>query len=750
MKLLVEKHPQVAIKMPFTGSDDFKVVSAKDNLCVDTTLFIKAIVESKDSVTLINRPRRFMKSTNMSMAKYFLNCHPNNVENRLMFDRFKIARDLKFCESHQGQYPVIQVSLKSIDAQSLDEATGKFRELISSLFNDFDYLLSSEKLSETNKEKFLRYCKGDFDAAELENGLKNLSSFLYRHHQKKVFIFIDEYDAPLNNAYLSLLACSSQPSNHEKMQRNQNYINDLTLLLRGFLGACLKSNEYLEKGLLTGILRLSKNELLSTLNNLACYGVTEQQQPYTDYFGFSEANVVQLLRECALPAEKIEEIKAWYNGYLIGENNLIIYNPWSVMEYIKKRGSAGPYWARTGGVDKMIQHLLLSDIKEISSKFRRLIARQTLESEQVSEALDFKDLLSDLPQQREKCLWTLLLCSGYLTPSNITRAGLSYNCDLLIPNYEVHINFVEIFSDWLVNHSQVFRNHPLLINLCAGNVSIFAKYFGDYLLKSTSLRDFSAESDYQALMIGLFFLLGSEYQVKSNIEMGLGYPDFIIVPTAAKGGNLGIIIELKHLSSKKADKQLGARKLQLEALAKDEALSQIEDRHYTHAFDDYPHITRVVKIGVAFASKMMVCAFRFNEIGQITAQTEVTLCYGFNEKQLKLIKVKKPRLKRQPSDEDLFIPATDSATKSKASKNAKTSALEEVEEDELLMVGLEEEAAIEDEEELVEAQQSDKKRLKSVFFDSKKPESESSNQPDLFEEDDVEEEEQYSSEPSRN
>lgn len=454
MKLVVEPDQLAAKKMPFTGSDDFKVVSGKNNLCVDTTLFIKAIVDSKDSVTLINRPRQFMKSTNMSMVKYFLSCHPNNADNRAIFERFNIAKDSSFCKSHQGKYPVIHISLKSIDAQSLEEASAKFRELISNIFNDFDYLVLSDKLSQIQKDKFQKYCRGEIDPAAIVNGLKYLSNLLYRHHNQKVYIFIDEYDAPLNNAYLSLISSSSQPENHEKMQNIQDYINQLTLLLRGFLGEGLKSNEYLEKGLLTGILRLPNNELLSTLNNLACYGVTEQQQPYTDYFGFTESAVIQALSESGLPAEKIEEIKAWYNGYIIGENNQIIYNPWSVMEYIKKHGTPGPYWARTGGVDKMIQHLLLSDIKEISSKFRRLIARQTLESEQVSEAFDFKDLLSQLPKQREKCLWTLLLCSGYLTSSNITRAGLSYNCDLLIANQEVHINFLEIFSEWLVNEDE--------------------------------------------------------------------------------------------------------------------------------------------------------------------------------------------------------------------------------------------------------------------------------------------------------
>lgn len=517
-------------KTPYTGVDDFKVISDKSNLYVDKTLFIPDFVESKESVALITRPRRFSKSTNMSMLTYFLSNHPDNADNMSLFERFNVGKDVSFCKQHQGQSPVIFLSLKGVEEDTFELALDKVRNLIRRLYRHYRYL--HESLAEDDKALFNLYVKGRADKSDLEDALICLSEFLYQHHQKKVYILIDEYDAPLNHAYMMSLSIAHQLDNQEKKQKEQDCIHQLSLFLKNFLGAALKSNVYLEKGLMTGILRLSKNAMLSSLNNLACYGVLDTR--YSEHFGFTQAEVINALDESVLSPNKLAEIKAWYNGYSIGPH--VMYNPWSVMKYIQHAGEPVAYWVRTGGIDNVIQQMLLAGSDDTTTKVRQLITQPKASTPvDVSEAIIFEDLMSEAIALREKALWTLLLCSGYLTAREATNEGLSYSCTLSIPNHEVHLNYVEIFSDWLSRCCSLSQDHSVLQALCAGDVATFTRDFGRYLLGSASLRDFQAEADYQALLIGIFYLLKSRYHVTSNIEGGLGFPDFTLVPKTSAG-----------------------------------------------------------------------------------------------------------------------------------------------------------------------------------------------------------------------
>lgn len=655
-------------KTPYTGVDDFKVISDKSNLYVDKTLFIPDFVESKEGVTLITRPRRFSKSTNMSMLTYFLSNHPDNADNLSLFEGFAIAEDVAFCKQHQGQSPVIFLSLKGIEEDTFDLALHKVRNVIADLYENYRYL--HDNLATHEKKLFTQYINGQADQSHLEDALKNLCKFLFKYHKKKVYILIDEYDAPLNHACMMSLSIAHQLDNQQRKQKSQDYIHQLSLFLKNFLGAALKSNVYLEKGLMTGILRLSKNAMLSSLNNLECYGMLDKR--YGDHFGFTKVEVIKALEESELSPDKLAEIKTWYNGYTIGPH--VMYNPWSVMKYIKYDGEPIAYWVRTGGVDSIIQQMLFAGSHDTKSLVRQLISQDKSSMlVDVSEAIIFENLLSSVEPLREKALWTLLLCSGYLTASDITPTGLSSSCTLAIPNHEIYLNFVEIFSEWLMRDSGLSQNHAVLQALCAGDVERFTEEFGQYLLTATSLRDFQAEADYQALLIGLFSLIEARYHVKSNREGGVGFPDFILVPKTSAVGDLGFVLELKHLGRDKKP-TLIARKAQLELLARDEALGQIDEKHYASELTGYAHVKRVVKIGLAFSGKMLVCAYCDHSIDNPRDATEVQLCYGFNESQLRPAKsTKQKRVKRQSSDERLYLPAKEVAEMGfLGSKKAKT------------------------------------------------------------------------------
>ena len=410
------------------GTSDFGEVMRSDFLFVDKSQLIQSIIDSTDKVTLITRARRWGKTLNMSMLEHFFASEVAGLATAGLFDDLKIAKINKgqYVQHHQGKYPVIFISFKEVKKQDYDSALEAVYQQIIKVYKENLVLLNSEKLSEFDKDK-MRYilsfkprkfgAKASDDPYSVEqycDALKALSEFLYKHYQKRVYILIDEYDTPLNAAY------------------KHGYLDSLSLFLRDMFSAALKDNPYLEKGIMTGILRVSKNNMLSGLNNLECYSVLDKQ--YNDCFGFTETEVNDLFSE--IGEAEIENIKSWYNGYMIG--NEVLYNPWSIMNCLAK-GEIKPFWVLTAD-DSLLRKGLLESSPATKTQFEALIKGQTITAG-ISESLTYSDLMDN-----EWFIWTLLLYCGYLKVTDCELEGTHYNCTLAVPNREVAALYTDIFS----------------------------------------------------------------------------------------------------------------------------------------------------------------------------------------------------------------------------------------------------------------------------------------------------------------
>jgi hypothetical protein len=380
------------------GVDDFAKLSDRENnyLFADKTLFIKEMIDDKSEAILITRPRRWGKTLMMSTLHHFLSAEVIGQPTRNLFDDLAIAQvdDGRYL-AHQGQYPVIFFSFKDIKEQTFAGALSKVETLIQELFRQHKYLRKSENLDEDDVRLFSSYLNGETTQQGLENALKVLSELLHKHCSKRVYILIDEYDSPLNNAY-------------------GRYFNEMSDFMKNMLSTALKGNPYLKKGIMTGVLRISKDSMLSGLNNLKVFTVLDEE--YKQFFGFTEKELDALFADQELEKDE-EKIRGWYNGYQVG--GLTLYNPWSINNVLQSRGRLRAYWVNTGD-DSLLRTLLQQASPDIKEKFLTLLEGRSIEGF-INESIRFEHL--DEMRRDEASIWTLLVYTGYL---NVPVASLSW------------------------------------------------------------------------------------------------------------------------------------------------------------------------------------------------------------------------------------------------------------------------------------------------------------------------------------
>ena len=551
-------------KLPI-GVSNFKDIIEKNYYYFDKTKFIENILEDGSQVKLFTRPRRFGKTLNMSMLKYFFDVK-NKDENRKLFEGLNISKSEYF--DMQGNFPVISVSFKKYQEKDWKNGFDMIKDIISGLYDEFEFV--KEKLSTRKKKKFDSILMEEANLANWKNSLADLSNYLYDFYGKKVIVLIDEYDQPIINSYI------------------EGYYDETIDFFKSFYGSVLKDNEYLEMGVMTGILRVAKENIFSGLNNIKVHSILNER--FTEYFGVLENEVETSLKNFGLEYD-LSDVQKWYNGYLFGETK--VYNPWSIINFLDEK-KLGAYWVNTSE-NSLIKLYLQKMKKEIFDDFSKL-----LNEENISKIINDNVTFGNLEANFEKNFWNLFFHSGYLTLAekyDVMKKVVSVK----IPNKEI----LEMFSDMFIE--VYFKNTGIFLDmtdaLTNGNISNFKKYLKEILLENTGIFDVSGtykEQFYHGLMLGLVLILKNEYEITSNNFAGKGRYDLLLKPKNILEGKEGIIIELKIINEVK---NLNDNKIH-EKLEKEceVALKQIDEKGYSSVLKN-AGIEKVLKIGIAFLGK---------------------------------------------------------------------------------------------------------------------------------------------------
>ena len=551
-------------KLPI-GIDGFEKIRTNDFYYADKTLFIKELLQNWGEVNLFTRPRRFGKSLNISMLKCFFEIGSNPV----LFDGLKIAQEKELCEKYMGKFPVISISLKSVDGLSYEAAVTALRRAIGNEACRFSFLTESERLGQNDKELYMgltavkdgKYLMTD---GVLTDSLKTLSLLLEKHYGQKAILLIDEYDVPLDKAFQA------------------GYYDEMVSLIRNLLGNALKTNDSLYFAVLTGCLRISKESIFTGLNNPKVHTISDVR--YDEYFGFTNADVDELLEFYGLSAYK-DTIKDWYDGYRFGDTD--VYCPWDVINYCDELladPSAEPenYWANTSGND-LIRRLLKKANQSTRNDVEQLINGGTI-IKPIRQELTYREVEDSIDN-----IWSVLYSTGYLT---CRRRVPGKKMELVLPNWEVRELFIELVKDWFEETTQADSGR--ISRFCeafpSGDTDTIQKMLGDYLWDSISVRDTAVrrnmkENFYHGMLLGLLQNQDS-WLVKSNAETGEGYSD-ISIQTPDR---VGIVIELKYADDGNLEKACA------------EALGQIEEKKYAESLKRWG-TKKILKYGIAFYEK---------------------------------------------------------------------------------------------------------------------------------------------------
>ena len=551
-------------KLPI-GVSNFKDIIEKNYYYFDKTKFIENILEDGSQVKLFTRPRRFGKTLNMSMLKYFFDVK-NKDENRKLFEGLNISKSEYF--DMQGNFPVISVSFKKYQEKDWKNGFDMIKDIISGLYDEFEFV--KEKLSARKKKKFDSILMEEANLATWKNSLADLSNYLYDFYGKKVIVLIDEYDQPIINSYI------------------EGYYDETIDFFKSFYGAVLKDNEYLEMGVMTGILRVAKENIFSGLNNIKVHSILNER--FTEYYGVLENEVETSLKDFGLEYD-LSDVQKWYNGYLFGETK--VYNPWSIINFLDEK-KLGAYWVNTSE-NSLIKLCLQKMKKEIFDDFSKL-----LNEENISKIINDNVTFGNLEANFEKNFWNLFFHSGYLTLAEKYDA-MKKVVSVKIPNKEI----LEMFSDMFIE--VYFKNTGIFLDmtdtLTNGDISNFKKYLKEILLENTGIFDVSGtykEQFYHGLMLGLILTLKNEYEITSNNFAGKGRYDLLLKPKNILEGKEGIIIELKIINgTENLNNDKIHEKLEKEC---EIALNQIDEKGYSSVLKN-AGIEKVLKIGIAFFGK---------------------------------------------------------------------------------------------------------------------------------------------------
>jgi hypothetical protein len=554
-------------KIP-VGISDFKELIQKNCAYIDKTLFIKELLEKEPKVALIPRMRRFGKTLNLSMLRYFF--EKVQEDTSYLFTSLNIWKDEKY-RAMQGQFPVIFLTLKDLKMSTWERTFNKFCGLISKEFNRHMYLLEGTILTQKEKNQFEAILFEKAEQALYEDSLLLLSEWLFRYYGKRVILLIDEYDTPAHSGFAN------------------GFYNELIPFLRNWLSAGLKDNSSLEFAVLTGILRVAKESIFSGLNNVSI--CTIFNKTFQDKFGLLESEVQELLQEYNL-SHKLPEIKKWYNGYTIGSCREV-YNPWSVLSCIWAEGIIASYWINTSD-NALINQLITRGSVQVKKDFHELLQGKIIKKK-IKESIVFSDLEVDTD-----ALWSLLLCSGYVT---ITETSTAENCFLKIPNEEVLEYFRSLVRIWFTQSIDQDTYNLMLSSLTKGDIETFSEIFKKFIITTFSMFDITSQEPervYHAFVLGILVGLNDSYEVKSNRESGHGRYDVILIPKDPH--NLGIIMEFKRITSSG---------MSLEE-AGECALHQIEVKQYATELLDR-NVQRILYLGFAFEGKKVLIRSKFRD-----------------------------------------------------------------------------------------------------------------------------------------
>lgn len=552
----------IALKLP-VGIEDFQEIRRLGFYYVDKTMLIEQLLAKWGKVNLFTRPRRFGKSLNMSMLRYFFDIETDKT----LFDGLYISRNKQLCEEYMGKFPVIFLSLKGVDGLTFSEARFCLAELIESEARRFKFLMHSDNLDADDKAMYrdlLSLHGADVAAISLRFALKKLSELLYKHYGQKTLILIDEYDVPLDKAF------------------QHGYYREMVALIRGLFGETLKTNEFIQFAVLTGCLRVSKESIFTGLNNFKVLSITDAR--FDEHFGFTDAEVQQLLHVYNLE-EHLAETKEWYDGYRFGEVD--VYCPWDVINHVDRllgQPDAEPqaYWINTSG-NELVKRFINKANKTTRDEIERLVSGESIEKH-VRLELTYDEIDNGIDN-----LWSVLFTTGYLTQAGMTAQG-AYK--LVIPNREIRevykLQIQEWFKDAVLSNTEQLT--ACWSAFKAGDAEVIEKYLNNMLSNSISAFDLKAaekENVYHTFLVGL--LAGnSGWLVKSNVEAGEGFADIIV---ETEDADAGMILELKY-----------AREAVSLAKACEKALAQIKERRYAEYLKNEGR-NQMLFYGIAFYKK---------------------------------------------------------------------------------------------------------------------------------------------------
>ncbi len=549
-----------------TGIEDFKEIRTDGYYYVDKTALIEQVLDKRSKVTLFTRPRRFGKTLNMSMLRYFFEIGTDSK----LFNGLYISQNAELCEKYIGKYPVIAISLKGVDADSYTKAKAQIIKIINREARRHRFLLKSENLDSFDKELLTQLLSRQMEEDTITSSLQELTEVLEAHFSKKVVVLIDEYDVPLAKAY------------------ENGYYDKMVLLIRNLFGNVLKTNDSLAFAVLTGCLRIAKESIFTGLNNFKVYSITNTE--FDETFGFTNEEVRKMLVYYGLDSH-FEEVKAWYDGYRFG--NADVYCPWDVVNYCEDHkentnAELQNYWMNTSG-NEVIQHFVdsMNDPHMLTKSELELLVSGDTVVKQVDEMITYKELYSNIDN-----MWSTLFMTGYLTQRGKEPDGRYH---LAIPNREI--------CDCMVRRvlalfkRSVSQNQELLRSFCnamlASDASTMEHALTEYMGKTISIRDSFAksirENFYHGLLIGI---LGSQgaWKATSNKESGDGFSD-ILIEVNEDDLRIGMVLELKYSKTENAlDKEC------------DDALQQIEDKNYDQELREKGY-TKILKYGIAFYHK---------------------------------------------------------------------------------------------------------------------------------------------------
>ncbi|MBS0621909.1 MAG: AAA family ATPase [Verrucomicrobia bacterium] len=551
------------------GISDFKKIIDENYAYVDKTDLIEELVETSAQVALIPRPRRFGKTLNLSMLRYFF--EKSTEDTSYLFAKLKIWKNAA-CRSLQGQYPVIFLTFKDIKYSSWDHTFKHFRQILAEEFVRHKYLLDGDFLDESEKIFYKEIVQKEEDAVQCATSLRLLIQWMHRYHQQQVILLIDEYDAPVHAAYTG------------------SYYDVLIEFLRNLLSGCLKDNSHLQLGVLTGILRIAKESIFSGLNNVITFTILDEA--FSDKFGWLESEVGGLLKQCDL-ADQLPLISQWYDGYRIGSCKGL-HNPWSVLNCIAKQGLLAPYWVNTSD-NALVKHLIAQGPDDLKADVEELLKGGTVEKS-IEEGLVFPQLKQNL-----NTLWSLLLYSGYLTLDATPSYGTPVR--LKIPNLEVGELYKTMILEWFTNSIHEHNYRLLLSSLIQGDIDTFSQIFQEFMATSVSIFDVpedASEKIYHAFVLGMLVGLKGSYEVKSNRESGFGRYDVMLLPK--NPDHLGIVMEFKKVGRfENSDLETAVQS----------AFQQIEDKKYTAELSARG-VKRILSLAFAFKGKQVLIKHKFN------------------------------------------------------------------------------------------------------------------------------------------